>query len=97
MWLFYIKNRCNRQYFISYLHQIIQVHFTVFLYLSVSSTTLCIIKGRAVAYHTELSMKIASLGLAALHSKELGIVFMLTIVECHHMKRLSKDSRLYEC
>lgn len=28
---------------------------------------------------------------------QLGIIFMLTFVECHHMKRLSKDSRLDEC
>jgi hypothetical protein len=42
-------------------------------------------------------MKIAPLGLAALHSKELGIIFMLTLVEYHHMKRLSKYSCFDEC
>ena len=30
-------------------------------------------------------MKVAPLGLAALHSKELGIILMQTLVECHHM------------
>ena len=50
-----------------------------------------------VSNHTELSMEIAPLGLAALHSKELGIVFMSAFVKCHHMKRLAKNSRLDEC
>ena len=40
-----------------------------------------------VAYHTELSMKVA----------QLGIIFMLTLVKCHHMKRLAKDSCFDEC
>jgi hypothetical protein len=42
-------------------------------------------------------MKIAPLGLAALHSKELGIIFMLTLVEYHHMEWLAKDSCFDEC
>ena len=41
-------------------------------------------------------MKVALLGLAALHSKELGIIFMPTFVECYHMEWLSKDSRFDE-
>ena len=42
-------------------------------------------------------MEVAPLGLAALHSKELGIVFMLAFVECHHMEWLAKDSCFDEC
>ena len=42
-------------------------------------------------------MEVAPLGLAALHSKELGIVFMLAFVECHHMEWLAKDLCFDEC